>query len=169
MESLTVFALLASLRRSCQLPSVSSLQWTDGGKPHFPLGPDFSLTHSRRFAACAVAPHGLDIGIDIEPADRARAAAVGLIANAAEQSALDDGTLSPTGLWTAKEAVLKAAGAGLPEIRNVTVRKHRASFAGVDYSWRHYRLREGLLLAIATRSCLPMVDIRWPSPHTIFG
>jgi len=169
MESLTVLALLASLRPACRLPSISRLQWTDGGKPHFPRGPAFSLTHSRRFAACAVAPHGLSIGIDIEPADRARAAAVRLVATAAEQSALDDGSLTPTGLWTAKEAVLKAAGAGLSEIGNVAIRDRRARFAGIDYCWRHFRPRGGLLLAIATRGRLPAVSIDWPPPHAIFG
>ena len=169
MESLTVVALLAGLRRTCQLPPISSLRWTDRGKPYFPRGPAISFTHSRGFAACAVAPPGVSLGIDIEPADRARAAAVRLVASSAEQSALDDGILTPTGLWTAKEAVLKAAGGGLPEIRRVAIRERRARFAGVDYGWRHYRLREGLLLAIATRGRLPRVDIHWPAPDAVFG
>ncbi len=169
MESLTVLALLATLSQACLLPSISSLRWTGRGKPHFPGGPAISFTHSRGFAACAVAPQGMSLGIDIEPADRARAAAVRLVASRTEQSAMDDGTLTPTGLWTAKEAILKAAGAGLPEIRKVAVRKRRARFAGVDYGWRHYRPREGLLLAVATRGRLPRVDIHWPAPDAIFG
>ena len=169
MASLTVVALLASLRRRGLLPPISSLRWTDRGKPYFPRGPEISLTHSSGFAACAIAPQGLSLGIDLEPAGRAGAAAIRLVASSAEQSALDDGILTPTGLWTAKEAVLKAAGAGLPDIRRVSVRGRRARFAGVDYGWRHYRTREGLLLAIATRGRLPKVDIAWPSPDAIFG
>lgn len=169
LESLTALALLASLRRTRRLPSLSSLQWTDRGKPHFPGGPEISFSHSRGFAACAIAPHGVSLGIDLEPADRARAAAVRLVASCAEQAALDEGIFTPTGLWTAKEAVLKAAGAGLPEIRQVAVRRRRARFAGVDYGWRHYRPRAGLLLAIATRGRLPRIEIHWPSPEAIFG
>jgi len=96
MESLTVLALLAGLTSVCRLPSLASLQWTPGGKPCFPGGPEFSLTHSRGFAACAVAPPGLNVGIDIEPADRARAASVALIAGDAERKAIDEGALSPT-------------------------------------------------------------------------
>jgi phosphopantetheinyl transferase len=169
LESLTVLALLASLTSVCRLPSLASLQWTPGGEPCFPDGPEFSLTHSRGFAACAVAPRGLRVGIDIEPADRARAASVALVAGDAERKALDEGALSPTELWTAKEAVLKAAGAGLSDICGVAVRNHGARYAGVHYGWRHFRPRNGLLLAVATRGRMPAVRIRWPSPASVFG
>ncbi len=169
LDSLTLIALLADMCSTCQLPSISSLQWTARGKPYFSRGPEISFTHSRGFAACAVAPRGVSLGIDIEPADRARAAAVRLVASSAEQSALDDGSLSPTGLWTAKEAVLKAAGASLSEIRQVAVREGRARFRGVDYGWRHFQPRKGLLLAVAALGDLPMVDIHWPAPDSIFG
>jgi 4'-phosphopantetheinyl transferase len=169
LESLTVLALLASLTSVCRLPSLASLQWTPGGKPCFPDGPEFSLTHSRGFAACAVAPRGLRVGIDIEPADRARAASVALVAGDAERKALDAGALSPTELWTAKEAVLKAAGAGLSDICGVAVRNQGARYAGVHYGWRHFRPRNGLLLAVATRGRMPAVRIRWPSLASVFG
>lgn len=170
MESLTVVALLASLRRVCRLPPISRLRWTARGKPHFPGGPSISLTHSRGFAACAVGPPGVALGIDLEPEGRAREAAIRLVAASAEQSALGDGTLTATGLWTAKEAVLKAAGAGLPDILKVVVRERRARFEGVDYGWCHYRPREGLLLAIATGGGRRLrADIRWPTPEAVFG
>lgn len=168
-ESLTVLALLAGLLRILRLPSIGSLQWTPQGKPMLPGGPALSLTHSRGFAACAIAPDGLDIGIDLEPEGRASASAVALVASDAEREALASGLLSPTGLWTAKEAVLKAAGAGLSEVSGVAVRARRARFAGAEYSWRHFRPRPGLLLAIATRGCLPAVRIHWPSPASVLG
>lgn len=169
LESLAVLALLASFASICRLPSLSSLQWASGGKPRFPDGPEFSLAHSCGFAACAVAPGGLPVGIDLEPADRARAASVTLIAGDAERLALDEGTLSPTGLWTAKEAVLKAAGACLADMPGVHVRNRIARLAGIDYGWRHFRPRSGLLLAVATRGLLPAVRIHWPSPASVFG
>jgi 4'-phosphopantetheinyl transferase len=169
LESLAALALLASLTPVCRLPSLSSLQWTPAGKPCFPGGPEFSLTHSRGFAACAVAPRGLRVGIDIEPADRARAASIALVAGDAERKAIDEGALSPTELWTAKEAVLKAAGAGLSDICGVVVRNHGARYAGEHYGWRHFRPRSGLLLAVATRGSMPAVRIRWPSLASVFG
>jgi phosphopantetheinyl transferase len=169
LQSLTALALLDGLATACRLPALSSLRWTAGGKPHFADGPEFSLTHSRGFAACAVAPRGLPVGIDLEPAGRARAETVAQVSAAEEREALDRGRLSPTELWTAKEAVLKAAGAGLADIRGVVVGRLRARFAGADYGWRHFRPRPGLILAVAARGALPAVRIRWPSPASVFA
>ena len=168
MESLTGLALLASLSSACHLPPLGLLQWTNRGKPNFPNGPDFSITHSGGFAACAVAPKGMPIGIDMEPVNRARAVAVRLVAGKDERMALDNGTVTATELWTAKEAVLKAAGAGLTEIRGVFVRSDGASFAGADFCWKSYRLNSGLLLAIATVGKFPAIRICWPSPSALF-
>jgi phosphopantetheinyl transferase len=167
-ESLTVLALLADLLRVLRLPSIGSLEWTPQGKPRLTGGPAISLTHSRGFAACAIAPGGLEIGIDLEPEGRASAPAVALVASDAEREALAGGLLSPTGLWTAKEAVLKAAGAGLSEISGVAVDVRCARFAGAQYRWRHFRPRPGLLLAVASRGLLPAVRIHWPSPASVF-
>lgn len=169
LDSLTAVALLASLRQACGLPPLSRLRWTRLGKPYFPGGPSISLTHSRGFAACAVAPPGVALGIDLEPAARVRTAVVRFVASDAERSALIYGQLTPTGLWTAKEAVLKAAGAGLPEIAKVAVRRRRARFGGVDYGWRHHQPRAGWLLAIATRGRSPRVDLDWSHAQAIFA
>lgn len=169
VETLTVLALLAGLTAACGLPPLSRLMWAPGGRPHFREGPAFSLAHSRGFAACAVAPPGLEIGVDLEPADRARSEAVRLIADEAERKALDSGSITPTEFWTAKEAVLKAAGAGLADISRVAVRGQGARFAGVDYRWRNFRARPGLLLAVAANGPLPPVKIGWPRPAAVFG
>jgi hypothetical protein len=168
-ESLTVLALLARLSASHAAPPLFTLQWSDRGKPRLPGGPEFSLTHSRGFAACAVAPRGLPVGIDLEPEGRARAVAVRQVANRRERAALAAGILTATALWLAKEAVLKAAGAGLPDIAGVTVQKDGARFAGVDYVWRLFQPRDGLLLALAMRAPMPAIRLGWLSRPEVFA
>lgn len=168
-ESLAVLVLLAGLLTALRLPSIGSLQWTPQGKPRLAAGPALSLTHSHGFAACAIASDDIEIGIDLEPEGRASASAVALVASDTEREALAEGLLSPTGLWTAKEAVLKAAGASLSEISGVAVCARRARFRGADYRWRHFHPRPDLVLAVATRGRLPAVRIHWPSPALVFG
>ena len=169
LASLTILALLSSLADAIPIPPLARLRWTTGGKPGFPRGPAVSLAHSRGFAACAVAARGSSIGIDLEPAGRASAAAVALVADDAERRAVARGAMSPTGLWTVKEAVLKAAGASLAEIRGVRVRDHGARFAGIDYGWRHLQPGMGLLVAVAAQEASPLVLFDWLDSSAVFG
>jgi phosphopantetheinyl transferase len=169
LASLSVLALLASLADVITIPPLERLRWTAAGKPRFARGPAISLAHSRGFAACAVAARGLSIGIDLEPVGRASAAAVALIADGAERRAIARGAMSPTGLWTVKEAVLKAAGAGLAEIRGVSVRDLGARFAGIDYGWRHLQPGMGLIVAVAAREAAPVVLFDWLDSSAVFG
>ena len=169
LPSLTALALLAGLAAAQGLPPLSRLAWTARGKPYFAEGPGISFSHSRGIAACAAAPGALELGIDLEPAGRARAESVSQVAARSERAALAAGSLSPTGLWTVKEAVLKAAGAGLADIRGVVVGRRRARFAGRDYAWRHFRPRRGLLLAVAAPVRLPPVRIEWRTAGAVFG
>lgn len=169
LASLTVLALLASLPDRIPMPPLDRLRWTAAGKPGFPRGPAISLTHSRGFAACAVAAPGSSIGIDLEPVGRASAPAVALVADGAERRAIARGTMSPTGLWTVKEAVLKAAGASLAEIRGVAVRNLVARFAGVNYGWCHLQPGTGLIVTVAAREAAPVLLFDWLDSSAVFG
>jgi phosphopantetheinyl transferase len=169
LESLTALALLAGLASTCALPPLSRLAWTPAGRPYFHKGPAFSLTHSKGFAACGVAPSGLEIGVDMEPVNRVRPETARLVADDVERQALEAGTLTPTEFWTAKEAVLKAAGAGLADIAGVVVRGWGARFGGIDYRWRHVRPGPGLLLAVASCGSIPEVRVDWPGSAAVFG
>ena len=106
-----------------------SLRFTasPAGKPLLdgdPEGFHFSLAHSRRWVACAVAP--IPVGIDVEAADRPVPALV--LDRFAPAEARLVRALPATEvrrafyrLWTLKEAILKATGEGL--------RRSLASFA----------------------------------------
>ena len=97
----------------------------DDQKPRFAHGPHFSISHTPACVACAVCVH-VDLGLDVESAP----SAPGLVAT---RRLLQ---------WTAAEATLKAAGAGLRRVADVRVdlTALEAAFDG-----RRYVLRELLL------------------------
>ncbi|MEM1428432.1 MAG: 4'-phosphopantetheinyl transferase superfamily protein [Pseudomonadota bacterium] len=81
-------------------------------------GPAFNLSHAGGWAALVAGPHGLALGIDIEPHRAVEPALAERFFSAAEQQAL--AALPPEewragffNAWTRKEALLKALGAGL--------------------------------------------------------
>jgi len=90
------------------------LVFRDGGKPRLVRaaaaagdGPDFSISHSGPWVGCAAVAHGL-VGFDVELGTEARLAA-----------------------WAAREAALKACGAGLTEAREVELTEGGARCRGV--------------------------------------
>jgi phosphopantetheinyl transferase len=80
-------------------PSLSSLDSPMDGKPRFPDGPFFSVSHTAGRVACVVCA-GTDVGLDIE-------------------AVTDDPSRMERARWTATEAALKAAGLGLRAVRSV--------------------------------------------------
>ena len=92
----------------------AALAFPDGGKPHLargavtlPYSPDFSISHSGPWVGCAAVAHGL-VGLDVEFGTEARLSA-----------------------WAAREAALKACGAGLAEAREVELGGDGARCRGV--------------------------------------
>ena len=73
-------------------------------KPSLTDGPQFSVSHSARHVACCVVP-GVDCGLDIEDVPFAATAA----------------HIDPLRRWTATEALLKAAGRGVRDVREARV------------------------------------------------
>jgi 4'-phosphopantetheinyl transferase len=101
-------------------PSSLKFGKTATGKPWLmPAGrPHFNISHCESMVACALSSN-LEVGIDVEPLDRAVPLALAeWYCSPAEQHWLAG--LSPASrqqgfmtMWTLKEAVLKAAGCGL--------------------------------------------------------
>ena len=169
IESLTGLALLAGCAKTAGLPPLSQLTWSRRGKPGWPDGPAFSIAHAGGYAVCAVAPAGIAIGVDIEPLGRVRNQTLRLVATPAERTQVDVGAIDATALWTCKEAVLKAAGAGLSDLRRVTVDGDIGRFDGARYHLSRRRLDGGLLLAIATSHPLPPPLAHWPDASRLFA
>ncbi|MGA7439513.1 MAG: 4'-phosphopantetheinyl transferase superfamily protein [Luteibacter sp.] len=155
-------------------PGAPEVARGEHGKPHFPgafgaLG--FSWSHSRDTALFAVGrgPLGFELGVDVErvrPRARSLELARRFFASAEtawlEALAPEDVLGGFLGLWTAKEAVLKAQGGGL------SYGLHRVAFGNVAghlvpdrfegpvapaASWQVHTLDlgEGLFAAVAWR------------------
>jgi hypothetical protein len=169
LESLTGFALLESCSRAVALPALSQLTWSRRGKPGWPGGPPFSIAHADGYAVCAVASPGIDIGVDIEPGGRVRVATLRLVTTPAERAQVERGALDATALWTCKEAVLKAAGAGLSDVRRVSIDGDIGRFDGAGYHLLRQPLVGGLLLAIATSRPVAAPRAHWPDSSRLFA
>lgn len=97
------------------------LDWIEprGAKPSLAGSPlEFNLSHSDRLGAILISDEG-PVGLDIEPLDRAPDLldCAGSFCHPRELKTLpqapEDRALALLGLWTAKEALLKALGTGL--------------------------------------------------------
>ncbi|MDE2138596.1 MAG: hypothetical protein KGJ68_14280, partial [Gammaproteobacteria bacterium] len=105
----------------------------DGGKPHRARAapaaappPDFSISHSGPWVGCAAVAHGL-VGFDLE-----------------------EGTEARLGEWAAREAALKACGAGIAEARAVELTADGAYCRGVLLSARRVGFFPGAVACAMT-------------------
>ncbi|HMD58454.1 MAG TPA: 4'-phosphopantetheinyl transferase superfamily protein [Steroidobacteraceae bacterium] len=127
-QTLLAIALACQLlARICGHPvSASQLRFPYGGKPRGRGLPDFSITHAGSWVGCAVATAGR-VGLDLEVLDGAILPAFGFCFDPQELQQATDARAA-LGIWCAKEATLKAAGATLAEMRAVSVRGDAAQF-----------------------------------------
>jgi hypothetical protein len=108
------------------------LAFPDGGKPQLARAaaggdaPDFSISHSGPWVGCAAVAHGL-VGFDVELGTEARLSA-----------------------WAAREAALKACGAGLTEARDVELIEGGARCRGVALQALPLELFPGAAACIMT-------------------
>ncbi len=87
----------------------------DSGVPLPRDGWHWSISHDATYVASVV--HRAPVGVDLQRVEERRAALTERVANEAERALLAPfDALAFARLWTAKEAVLKAAGVGLTEL-----------------------------------------------------
>jgi phosphopantetheinyl transferase len=136
--ALALRGLEAMTRRTVAL---AELRFPLDGKPCIAAGPDFSIAHTDGWVACAVALRGV-VGLDLE-VWREHEPTVSL-----ER-------------WTAVEAVLKAAGAGLRRAQDVEIdlEARHGRFAGTDYCLHPLVLGTELVAHAATNSSDAIIDV----------
>ena len=98
-----------------------TLARTDAGKPYAANGPEFNLSHSGAFLACAVGDR--PVGIDIEAVRPLKLEVARRVCNAKEMDYLAPETpgshIRFLRIWTAKEAYFKALGTGITGLQSV--------------------------------------------------
>jgi phosphopantetheinyl transferase len=136
-------ALHALTRLAGRPIAAAELAFPDGGKPHLLRAaaaaadvPDFSIGHSGPWAGCAAVAHGL-VGFDVELGTEARLAA-----------------------WAAREAALKACGAGITEARDVELIEGGARCRGVALHATALELFPGAAACVMTSLPVRRLDAR---------
>ena len=129
------------------------------GKPFFPNGPEFSISHTAGRVFVVLSSH--EVGLDVESLDR-RPLSASLCQkyfSPAEQAALDvaeDRARQALRLWVCKEAIVKLSGDGLAHgLHQTHVTLGVKSASSAVYGGRPVHLRElspapGLLAVVAS-------------------
>lgn len=99
----------------------------EGGKPHVPGAPDFSIAHSGAWVGCAVVAQGR-VGFDVELERPGIEQTLRVLVSPEEAERLTPQTALAR--WTAIEAALKAHGASVREAASVQFVGDRAFFRG---------------------------------------
>ena len=107
------------------------------GKPFLPGGPEFNLSHSAGLALFAVAP--FPVGVDVEavrPVEDGVAKLVFTAAELAELRQAPDREATFFRGWTRKEAMVKARGGSLAELRSFSVPLAGPAMVHCPPSWQ---------------------------------
>jgi hypothetical protein len=148
--SLAGLALLRAAAHAAGLasPVLAQLEFPEGGKPRWPGGPDFSVSHGGGHVACAlILPTGR-VGVDLERGEAAAWPELRLVLAPGER--VGASAEEATAAWVGKEAVLKAAGATLAEIAGVAISGARAEFDGRPWRLSRPVLVPGIACAVAS-------------------
>ncbi len=135
----------------------AELRYSARGQPHAPGLPQFSIAHEGPWILCALASAGA-VGVDLEPLVTAEQLPRWThVFDAAERSAART-PRAALGIWAAKEAALKAAGATLAQVAQVRVRGRRVDFLGRRWHCRTPRIAPRVIVRLIT--ALPVTSLR---------
>jgi 4'-phosphopantetheinyl transferase len=136
-----------------------ALVYPERGKPRWPGGLEFNISHTREYAVC-VATRGLKVGVDIEDIEGVRPEILRRVASAEERERYGATTLGAARLWTRKEAALKAAGRSVFDAAAVLVQESYADCYGQRWYYSGPERLEGCALALAFERPGVLVDLR---------
>jgi 4'-phosphopantetheinyl transferase len=157
--------LLAHAARALGYPAFDAgqLEFPARGKPRWPGGPEFSISHAGGYVACAAA-RGARVGIDLEVRGRVRPEVLRRVASAAELARFGRHADGATRLWTRKEAVVKAEGGSVFEAAAVVVHEDSADFRGRRWYFAGPEQLAECALALAIEIPEALVELR-PATH----
>lgn len=128
------------------------------GKPRWPGGPDFSLSHSGSIVALAVARQGR-VGLDVE---RRRAVDWRSLRRVLTPQELARAAADPRlmlGLWTRKEAAIKAVGLPLTRMADVVLDEDSATIDGIELALAEVCMDADHVAHVAVTSRASSIDI----------
>lgn len=152
--SLARRALAAVLGR--EVPA-KDFVFPDGGKPHVPGAPDFSIAHSGPWVGCAAVATGR-IGFDVECERPGIEQTVRLLYSPAEAASLTPQIALAR--WVATEAALKVFGASVREAHQVEFRADRPFFRGETLHRMAIDVFEGAAACVMTSQPLSSLRAR---------
>jgi phosphopantetheinyl transferase len=152
--SLARRALAAVLGR--EVPA-KDFVFPDGGKPHVPGAPDFSIAHSGPWVGCAAVATGR-IGFDVECERPGIEQTVRLLYSPAEAASLTPQIALAR--WVATEAALKVFGASVREAQQVEFRADRPFFRGETLHRMAIDVFEGAAACVMTSQPLSSLRAR---------
>jgi hypothetical protein len=137
----------------------------EGGKPHVPGAPDFSIAHSGAWVGCAVVAAGR-VGFDVECLREGIEQAIRVLCGPEEGSRLTPETALAR--WVGTEAALKAHGASVREAMDVSFREGRAFFRGEPLYRIDVDVFEGAAACVMTSQPLRALEIQAVGVEELF-
>ena len=119
--------------------SDEQIQKTESGKPYYPNGPFFNISHSGKYVLLAVADQ--DVGVDIEECVEKNMDVLLKIFNEAEAKMIKEHA-DFYYLWCAKESLIKCMGSSISKIKEIPGLSLNGlkTFKGVDYQCQTFIL-----------------------------
>ena len=138
--------------------SLQDLQRSPNGKPTGCDGAQFSISHAAGLIACAVGV-GTRVGIDLEPLTATAPLRTGRYLDRSERQAAARDAREGLRIWTAKEAILKAAGdLSLNELGSISVRGALGRYRGTRWRLWQPALAPGFIAQLATDAPDPLIS-----------
>jgi len=142
------------------------LRYSMNGKREAPGRPQFSIAHAGELVLCALSMHGT-VGVDLEPLVSPRSLPRWLAVFDARERAAARSARAALGIWTTKEAVLKAADGTLADLKQVRVRGRRVEFRGRRWHCRALHLGARVIARLVTDEPVTRLTVRALPMHSV--